>query len=82
MDLDQTKSDKVDYFSSLSVGDSAFIKRNSGSWEYAEFVEKKGNKIFFNVEQKMVLDGSTDTYIGRMSDLSMGANVDRLRKKV
>jgi len=82
MDLEQTKSDKVDYFSSLSVGDGAFIKRNSGSWEYAEFVEKKGNKIFFNVEQKMVLDGSTDTYIGRMLDLSEGTSVDLLCKKV
>lgn len=82
MDLKQTKSDKVDYFSSLSVGDGAFVKRNSGIWEYAEFVEKKGNKIFFNVEQKMVLDGSSDTYIGRMSDLSSDTSVDRLRKKV
>lgn len=56
-------------FISLIIGDGVFGKRNSGSWEYAEFVEKKGNKIFF-IEQKMVLDGSTDT-----SDLSMDTSV-------
>ena len=71
MDLHQSRSDKAGYFSSLNVGDGAFVKRTSGRWEFTRIIAKIGNTIFFQAG-----DG------WKPVDITIETTFDILRKKI
>jgi len=71
MDLQQSRSEKVAYFSSLNVGDGAFIKRTSGRWEFTRIIAKIENTVFFQAG-----DG------WKPADITIETTFDILRKKI
>ena len=71
MDLQQSRSDKVQYFSSLNIGDGAFLKRSSGRWEFTRISSKRANIIAFKA--------GDDGY--KFVDTTIESHFDILRKK-
>ena len=71
MDLQQSRSDKVQYFSSLNIGDGAFLWRSSGRWEFTRIISKRANIIAFKAGDKGY----------KFADTTIESHFDILRKK-